>query len=131
MLHAFSPENTKGSFKNITWSELNHPSLSKRSSGSVGVNQHAFTPTRLSLLLQWATPWMASTRGGSRAADMCSISSSSSRASLGVWAYTHRSTRQDLGREHSILLCVIHMLCVSHVCHSVSRCVNCSSSILE
>ena len=58
---------------NITWSELNHPSLSTRSSGS---------------------------------------------------------SRQDLGREHSILLCVTHMLCCSHVCHAVSRCVkdwSCSS----
>jgi len=63
--------------KNITWSELNHPSLSTRSSGS---------------------------------------------------------TRQDLVREHSILLCVTQMLCVSQVCHSVSRCVkdgSCSSSSLE
>jgi len=43
-------------------------------------------------------------------------------------------TIQDLGREHSILLCVTHMLCVSHVCHAVSRCVkdgSCSSSSLE
>jgi len=43
-------------------------------------------------------------------------------------------TRQDLGREHSILLSVIHMLCVSQVCHGVSRCVkdgSCSSSSLE
>jgi len=31
MLHAFSPKNTKHSYKVITWSELNHPSLSKRS----------------------------------------------------------------------------------------------------
>ena len=63
--------------KNITWSELNHPSLSKRMTGC---------------------------------------------------------TRQDLGREHSILLSVTHMLCVSQVCHGVSRCVNggsCSSSRLE
>jgi len=52
--------------KNITWSELNHPSLSKRSTGC---------------------------------------------------------TRQDLRREHSILLSVTHMLCVSQVCHGVSRCV--------
>ena len=65
--------------KNITWSELNHPSLSEQSTG-------------------------------------CS--------------------RQDLGREHS-LLSVIHMLCVSQlsqVCHVVSRCVkdgSCSSSSLE
>jgi len=43
-------------FKNITWSELNHPSLSKQSTGC---------------------------------------------------------TRQDLGREHSILLSVTHMPCVS------------------
>jgi len=63
--------------KNITWSELNHPSLSKRSTGC---------------------------------------------------------TRQDLGREHSILLSVTHMPCVSHVCHSVSHYVkggSCSSSSLE
>jgi len=63
--------------KNITWSELNHPLLSKRSSGS---------------------------------------------------------TRQDLGTEHNILLCVTHMLSVSHVCHAVGRCVkdgSCSSSRLE
>ena len=62
---------------NITWSELNHPSLSKRSTGCA---------------------------------------------------------RQDLWREHSILLSVTHMLCVSHVCHAVSRCVkdgSCSSSSLE
>ena len=26
-----------------------------------------------------------------------------------------------LGREHSILLCVTHMLCVSHVCHAVMQ----------
>ena len=26
------------------------------------------------------------------------------------------------GREHSILLCVTHILCVSQVCHAVSRC---------
>jgi len=76
MLHAFSPK-TLNRVKNITWSELNHPSLSKRSSGS---------------------------------------------------------TRQDLGREHGILLSVTHMLCVSQVCHAVSRCVkdaSCSSSSLE
>jgi len=63
--------------KNITWSELNHPWLSERSTGC---------------------------------------------------------TRQDLGREHSILLSVTHMLCVSKVCHAVSRCVkdgSCSSSSLE
>jgi len=62
---------------NVTWSELIHFSLSKRSSGC---------------------------------------------------------TRQDLGREHSILLSVTHMFCVSQVSHSVSRCVkggNCSSSSLE
>ena len=52
--------------KNITWSELNYPSPSKRSTAC---------------------------------------------------------TRQDLGREHSILLSVTHMLCVSLVCHGVSRCV--------
>jgi len=70
-------QKTRNTVKNITWSELNHPSLSKRSTGC---------------------------------------------------------TRQDLGREHSILLCVTHMLCVSHVCHAVSRCVkdgSCSSSSLE
>ena len=41
-------------------------------------------------------------------------------------------TRQDLGREHSILLSVTHS--ASQVCHSVSRCVkggSCSSSSLE
>jgi len=68
---------TRNTVKNMTWSELNHRSLSKRSS---------------------------------------------------------RSTRQDLGREHSILLCVTHMLCVSQVCHAVSRCVkdgSCSSSSLK
>ena len=31
--------------------------------------------------------------------------------------------RQDLGRQHSILLSVTHMLCVGQVCHAVSRCV--------
>ena len=59
--------------KNITLSELNHPSLSKQSTGC---------------------------------------------------------TRQDLGREHSILLSVTHVLCVSQVCHGVSCCVkdgSCSS----
>jgi len=30
-------------------------------------------------------------------------------------------TRQDLGREHSILLSVTHMLCINRVCHGVSR----------
>jgi len=50
----------------VTWSELNHPSLSKRST---------------------------------------------------------ECTTQDLGREHSILLSVTHMLCINQVCHSVSRCV--------
>jgi len=63
--------------KNITWSELNHPSLSKRSTGC---------------------------------------------------------TTQDLGREHSILLSVTHMLCINQVCHGVSRCVkdgSCSSWSLE
>ena len=46
----------RNTVKDITWSKLNHPSLSKRSTGC---------------------------------------------------------TTQDLGREHSILLCVTHMLCVS------------------
>jgi len=62
---------------NITWSELNHPSLSKRSTECI---------------------------------------------------------RQDLGREHSILLSVTHMLCANQVCHAVSHCVkdgSCSSSNLE
>jgi len=70
-------QKTRNTVKNITWSELIHPSLTKRSSGS---------------------------------------------------------TRQDLGREHSILLCVTHMLCVSQVCHDVNHCVkdgSCSSSSLE
>jgi len=68
---------TRNTVKNITWSELNHPSLSKGSTGG---------------------------------------------------------TRQHLGREHSILLSVTHMLCVSQVRHSVSRCVkdgSCSSWSLE
>ena len=52
-------QKTRNTVKNITWSELNHPSLSKRSTGC---------------------------------------------------------TRQDLGREHSILLSVTHMLCVIQVC---------------
>jgi len=65
MLHAFSPKKTRNTVKNITWLELNHPSLSKRSTGC---------------------------------------------------------TRQDLGRKHSILMSVTHMLCVSQVCHGVSHC---------
>ena len=32
-------------------------------------------------------------------------------------------TRRDLGREHSILLSVTHMLCVSQDCHAASLCV--------
>ena len=71
----FHPK-TRNIVKNITWLELNHPSLSERSTGC---------------------------------------------------------TRQDLVREHSILLSVTHTLCVSHVCHAVSRCVkdgSCSSSSL-
>ena len=52
----FFIKKTRNTVKNITWSELNHPSLSKRSTGC---------------------------------------------------------TRQDLGREHSILLSVTHMLCAS------------------
>jgi len=73
----FFTKKTRNTVKNITWSELNHPSLSKRSTGC---------------------------------------------------------TRQDLGREHSILLSVTHMLCVSQVCHDVSRWAkgeSCSSSSLE
>jgi len=73
----FFHQKARNTVTNITWSELNHPSLSKQSSGS---------------------------------------------------------TRQDLGREHIILLCVTHMPCVSQVCHAVSRCVkdgSCSSSSLE
>jgi len=61
----FFHQKTRNTDKNIIWSELNHPSLSKRSTG-------------------------------------CS--------------------RQDLGREHSILLSVTHMLCASPVCHGVSSC---------
>ena len=53
-------QKTQNTVKNITWSELNHPSLSKQSTGC---------------------------------------------------------TTQDLAREHSILLSVTHMLCVSQVCH--------------
>ena len=63
--------------KNITWSELNHTSLSKQPTGCTG---------------------------------------------------------QDLGREHSFLLFVTHVLCVSQVCHDVSRYVkdgSCSSSSLD
>ena len=70
-------QETRNAVQNITWSELNHPSLSKRSTGY---------------------------------------------------------NRQDLGREHSILLSVTRMLCVSQVRHSVSRCLkggSCSSSSLE
>jgi len=77
MLHAFHQKKTRNTVKHITWSELNHRSLSKRSTGC---------------------------------------------------------TRQDLGREHSILLSVTHMFCVSQVRHSVSRCVkgvSCSSSSVE
>ena len=73
----FFTKKIRNTVKNITWSELNHPPLSKRSTGC---------------------------------------------------------TRQDLGREHSILLSVTHMLCVSQVCHAVSRCENgesCSSPSLE
>jgi len=57
---------TRSTVKNIIWSELNHHSLSKRSTGC---------------------------------------------------------NRQDLEREHSILLSVTHMLCVSQLCHGVSHCV--------
>jgi len=73
----FFTKKTRNTVKNITWSELNHLSLSKRSTGC---------------------------------------------------------TRQGLGREHSILLSVTHMLCVSQVCFGVSRCAkgeSCSSSNLE
>jgi len=73
----FFTKKTRNAVKNITWSELNHPLLSKQSTGC---------------------------------------------------------TRQDSGREHSILVCVTHMLCVSQVCHGVSRCVkdrSCSLSSLE
>jgi len=66
MLPAFLTKKTRNTVKNITRSELNHPSLSKRSTGC---------------------------------------------------------NRQDIGRERSILLCVTHMLCVSQVRYSVSRCV--------
>jgi len=72
----FFTKKTRNTVKNIAWSELKHPSLSK-----------------------WST-----------------------------WC-----TRQDLGREHSILL-PTHMLCVSQVCHGVSHCVkdgSCSLSSLE
>jgi len=40
--------------------------------------------------------------------------------SLSKWST--ECTSQDLGREHSILLSVTHMFCVSQVCHSVSHC---------
>ena len=73
----FFTKKTWNTVKNITWSELNHPSLSKQSTGC---------------------------------------------------------TTQDLGREHSILLSVAHMLCINQVCHGVSRCVkdeSCSLSSLS
>jgi len=62
MLHAFH-QKTRNTVKNITWSELNHPLLSKRSTGC---------------------------------------------------------TRQDLEREHSILLSVTHVLCESVLAKSVT-----------
>jgi len=66
---------TRNILKNITWSELNHSSLSKGSTGC---------------------------------------------------------TRQNLGREHSILLSVTHMLCMNQVCYGVSvKDGSCSSSSLE
>jgi len=43
-------------------------------------------------------------------------------------------TRQDLGREHRILLSFTYILCVNQVCHGVSHCVkdwSCSSSSLK
>jgi len=43
-------------------------------------------------------------------------------------------TRQDLGREHSVMLSATHMICVSQVRHGISCCVkgrSCSSSSLE
>jgi len=70
-------QKTQNIVKNITWSELNHPSLSKQLTGC---------------------------------------------------------TRQDLRREHSILLSVTHMRCINQVCRGVSRCVkdgSYSSSSLE
>jgi len=73
----FFHRKTRNTVKNITWSELNQPSLSKRSTGC---------------------------------------------------------TSQDLGRQHSILQSVTHMLCVSQVCHGVSRYAkdgSCSSSSLS
>jgi len=70
----FFTTKTRNTVKNITWSELNHPSLSKRLTGC---------------------------------------------------------TRQDLGREHSILLSVTHMLCVSQICHGVSRCVKGESCLRQ
>ena len=62
----FLTTNIRNTLKNITWSQLNHPSLSKRST-------------------------------------VC--------------------TRQDLGREHSILQYVTLKLDVYQVCHYVGRCV--------
>jgi len=73
----FLPKKTQNIVKNVTWSELNHPSLPKRSNGC---------------------------------------------------------TRQDLWREHSILLSVTHMLCINQLCQGVSCCVkdgSCCSSSLE
>jgi len=70
-------QKTQNTVKNITWSELNHLSLSEQSTGC---------------------------------------------------------TKQDPGREHSITLCVTHILCVRQFCHGVSHCAkgeSCSSSSLE
>jgi len=52
--------------------------------------------------------------------------------SLSKWS--NGCNRQLLGRKYSILLPVTHVLCVSQICHGVSRCVkdgSCSSSSLE
>jgi len=77
MLHAFFYKKNTNMVQNITWSELNHPTMSKQSTGC---------------------------------------------------------TTQALGREHSILLSVTHMLFINQVCHGVSRYVkdgSCSSSSPE
>jgi len=36
-----------------------------------------------------------------------------------------------LGREHSILLSVTHMLCINQVCHGVSRCAKKMAAVLR
>ena len=44
------------------------------------------------------------------------------KISPGLSKRSSGSNRRDLGREHSILLSVDHMLCINQVYHGVSRC---------